>query len=216
LALGFGFLGAFPAAFIESKFLHSNLDGASLQSLISMMGIGFVEEVCKFLPLAIYIYKKRYFNEHTDGVIYFALAGVGFGMPENILYTVSFGAAAGMVRIVLTPIFHAAITAMVGYYLAKGKIAGKSAFLVVVPLTLAIVLHGLYDFGLGSGNAILMFVAVSITFGLSGALFLMYARAGERDQAFGLSPIGNNAFCRWCGTPNPNHNLYCTRCGKNA
>jgi RsiW-degrading membrane proteinase PrsW (M82 family) len=180
------------------------------------MAVGVIEELCKFVPLATYLYKQRYFNEHTDGVIYFALAGLGFGLPENILYTLQYGSRTGLIRLVLTPIFHAAITGMVGYFLIKRKLLGKKAWGVFLPLTAAILLHGLYDFGLAVGTGFYALMALLITLGTSAGLFVLFLKATEQDQDAGLSSSGHNDFCRACGKPNPNHYLYCTYCGKRA
>src|SRR3954452_12470435 len=97
VAAGFGVAGAFAAGLLEGWLVKdaSYLAGESgLKLLGAALTVGVIEEICKFLPLAVWIYKKRYFNEHTDGVIYFALAGLGFGLPENILYTLQFGTKA--------------------------------------------------------------------------------------------------------------------------
>jgi protease PrsW len=219
LAAGFGVAGAFMAATIEGAVIpHGHLQPGNPLAVAfgAAMMVGLIEEACKFIPLAIFIFKRRYFNEHTDGVIYFALAGLGFGLPENILYTMQFGAKTGMTRLILTPLFHAAITGMVGYYLARRKLLGKSAMGVAIPLVAAMILHGLYDFGLLSGVPVLTIMSFLITMGLSAALFILYMKATERDQALGLSAVGHNAYCRACGWPNPEGNLYCVRCGKNA
>jgi RsiW-degrading membrane proteinase PrsW (M82 family) len=220
IAAGFGVLAAIAAGFLEAFLIPSKYSqpgvALGLPLILSSLGIGIIEESCKFLPLSFFLYGKRYFNEHTDGVIYFAIAGLGFGVPENILYTFSFGAKVGVVRIVLTPFFHAATTGMVGYYLAKNKLSHRSKWATAVPLLIAIVLHGTYDLGLLSGNGFLVVLSLMITAGVTLCLFLFYMRAGEHDQAEGLSAVGHNSFCRSCGSPNPKHNLYCTRCGKRA
>lgn len=218
MAVGFGLIGGFVAGFAEgvlpSKYM---LPGAPAGGLLAvMLGVGFIEELCKFLPLALVLYRKRYFNEHTDGVIYFALAGLGFGVPENIMYTLSFGAHIGLGRILLTPFFHAATCGMVGFFLAKRKLAHKSAIGVWPALLAAMVLHGIYDFGLTTGNDALGVLSILITLLLSAGLFIFYERANDLDQDMGLSVVGNNSFCRSCGYPNPKHLLYCTHCGKNA
>ena len=180
------------------------------------MGIGLIEELCKFLPLALFIYGKRYFNEHTDGVIYFAAAGLGFGLPENIIYTLEYGAGTGILRMILTPFFHAATTAVIGYFLVRTKISGKSKLAVPLALLAIIIVHGLYDFGAFSGQPALIIMSLMITLTLSVGIFLLYMRATERDQALGMSAVGNNSFCRNCGFPNPERKLYCTRCGRHA
>jgi len=219
LALGLGLAGAVAASFLEGWLIPVNdlLPGTPYGTLLATtLSIGVIEEGCKFLPLAVLLYKRPYFNEHTDGVIYFALAGLGFGLPENILYTLQFGTKTGAVRLLMTPFFHAATTGLVGYYLIKRKLAGRSLFGILLPLAGLIVLHGLYDFGLSSGSPLYSTGSLMITLGTAGALFLVFLRAQEHDQDLGLSVVGHNAFCRSCGCPNPRHHLYCTGCGKNA
>lgn len=217
---GFGLLGAVIALALETLLIPADgLKAGAAKGLVlvlSAFSVGLIEELSKFLPLALYLYPKRYFNEHTDGVIFFALAGMGFGVPENILYTLQFGVQTGFARIILTPFFHAATTAMVGYYLAKIKLAGQSKLRIVTPLLIAVVLHGLYDLGLSSGNGVMVVLSLMITAGLTVGLFLFFMKASEIDQAQGLSAVGHNSFCRSCGFTNPKHNLYCTRCGKRA
>ncbi len=219
MAFGLGMIGALAAYFLEKKFIPADLLNASVAKIVllkSTMIVGVIEESCKFLPLALIIYGRRFFNEHTDGVIYFALAGLGFGLPENILYTLQQGPQTGFIRIFLTPFFHAATTGMVGYYLAKGKLAKRSPLLVIFPLLVAIALHGFYDFGLLSAVPFYGFMSIIITLCLAGNLFLLFSRATDHDQDLGLSVVGHNNFCRTCGWPNPHHYLYCTHCGKNA
>jgi RsiW-degrading membrane proteinase PrsW (M82 family) len=218
-AAGLGFAAAIAAGYLESKFLPIKDFKAGAppgMMIIASMGVGFIEECCKFLPLAVYIYHKRYFNEHTDGIIYFALAGLGFGLPENILYTMQYGASTGMTRLVLTPIFHAAITGMVGFYLVRCKLDSRKVITVAPILILAVVLHGLYDFGLASGNGILSLLSAVITIGLSINFFYLFMKAGDLDKEQGLSVVGHNGYCRTCGYQNPNHNLYCVHCGMHA
>ncbi|HUY84994.1 MAG TPA: PrsW family glutamic-type intramembrane protease [Candidatus Dormibacteraeota bacterium] len=219
LAAGLGLLGAALAAFLENRLVSANniLPGTPYGTLlIATLSIGVIEEACKFLPLALVLYKRSYFNEHTDGVIYFALAGLGFGLPENILYTLQFGTKAGTARLVMTPFFHAATTGLAGYFLIKRKLAGRSPFGILLPLAGLMVLHGLYDFGLSSGSLLYASISLLITLGVSGGLFVAFLHGQERDQDLGISAVGHNSFCRSCGYPNPRHHLYCTHCGKNA
>ncbi len=219
LAFGFGFGGGIVAAVVENLFISpKDLDPSSTLTTIfvASMAVGVIEEACKFIPLSLFLYPKRYFNEHTDGIIYFALAGLGFGLPENVLYTMQFGAATGFRRMLLTPFFHAAITGMVGYFLIRAKLAKRSPVKVPLVLLMAMILHGLYDFGLASGRMFFTIVSISITFGLSVLLFLLYTKATDLDQQLGMSRVGHNRFCRSCGKPNTDHHLYCTRCGERA
>lgn len=218
-ATGFGLVGALLAGWLESHLLNSRNLTAGAQTgalLASSLAVGAIEESCKFVPLALVLYKKRYFNEYTDGVIYFALAGLGFGLPENLLYTIQFGSHTGLARALLTPLFHAGATAIVGYFLVKQKLSKRSPWLVALPLVAMMLLHGLYDFGLLSGIAFYTYLSLLITLGVSAGLFLVFVRANEHDREQGLSVVGHNSFCRSCGFPNPKHHLYCTQCGQHA
>ncbi|MEO8785252.1 MAG: PrsW family glutamic-type intramembrane protease [Candidatus Saccharimonadales bacterium] len=224
IAVGFGVLAAAVAGVAESiiipgHYLSHPSSGTPLQLLAVAMAIGVVEESFKFIPLALYLYHKSFFNEHTDGIIYFALAGLGFGLPENILYAFSFGAKSGLMRVIMTPIFHSTTTALVGYFLIRAKLGHRKPIaLVSTALLAAIFLHGLYDFGLLVAGQIPLFALLSVI--LTGALticfFWLYKKATQQDQALGISSQGANDFCRHCGTANPEHNLYCSHCGKHA
>jgi len=218
-AAGLGFAGALVAAVVENHLINAgSMQAGAPHGLMlkSSMAVGVIEETCKFLPLALFIYGRHFFNEHTDGVIYFALAGLGFGLPENLLYTVQFGSKAGVARLLLTPLFHAATTGTIGYFLAKRKLARKTAWPAALPLLAMMLLHGFYDFGLAAGVPLYTGISLLITLGLSGGLFFLYQRATNLDQFMGLSVAGHNAFCRACGFPNPKHHLYCTNCGEHA
>lgn len=219
IAFGFGFAGGLVAAIIENMTIPTkSYSSASplLIILVASLAIGVIEEACKFIPLSVFIYPKRYFNEHTDGIVYFALAGLGFGLPENILYAVQFGAATGMKRLLLTPFFHAAITGMVGFVLIKSKLDHRPRVWVTLTLLLAMALHGLYDFGLASGQNAYAIMSITITLGMSLVLFWLYVTATDLDQKTGLSSVGHNDYCRHCGQPNPEHHLYCIECGQRA
>ncbi len=193
-AFGIGALGALLAYFLETKLLSpgSLSESVSKGSLFSTsMVVAAIEESCKFIPLAIIIYGKSFFNEHTDGIIYFALAGLGFGIPENIIYTIQGGYQTGMTRVFLTSIFHASTTAVIGYFLAKQKIELKSPFIVIAAFISIIVLHGVYDYGLLEGNNVLSVVSIFITVCLTGALFTLFSRANRLDQMLGLIKTKN-------------------------
>jgi RsiW-degrading membrane proteinase PrsW (M82 family) len=221
-AFGFGLVGLPVAAVLEAFLLPGlAVDQLTLKAdlgtvALIAIGVGIIEELAKALPLIWFIYKKRYFNEHTDGVIYFALAGLGFGLPENIMYTLQNGTKVGLARLVMTPLFHAATTSLIGYAVIKHKLDKSPIVSMLSMILLAIVLHGLYDFGLLSGRGGLVLLSVITTFGLTISLFVLFVNAQGLDQLSGLSAVGNNSFCRSCGHPNPKHLLYCSHCGKRA
>lgn len=218
-AFGFGVLAMLPVALVEGIFIPEKIDQATVgagMSLLFYMGVGIVEEAAKFLPLAFFIRKKSYFNEYTDGVIYFALSGLAFGLVENITYTAIYGASTGVWRVAIIPIFHAATMGIVGFYFAASKIEGKSWAKPLAILAALAVMHGLYDFGSDSNSLIFLFGSLMLTLLLTVGFFLYYMRATDLDRKAGKSAVGNNKFCRSCGVPNTNHTLYCEACGKLA
>lgn len=217
-AFGLGTLGVVIAGGLEFLLLPDIFAKSQPLSTLAWvsLSIGVIEELCKFLPLMWFLYRKRYFNEHTDGVMYFALAGLGFGLPENIFYALQFGAETGGARIVMTPLFHAATTGLIGYAIARHKVDATPWHRVAYMVVAVILLHALYDFGLFSMIPVLTVMSVMITLGLGVGLFLLLQHARSLDQLKGLSVVGHNNFCRSCGTANPKHNLYCSHCGKRA
>jgi RsiW-degrading membrane proteinase PrsW (M82 family) len=216
LAAGLGALGAIAAYYLEIKLIPASdlvaTAGTPMASiLVGSLAIGLIEEACKFVPIAIFLYKKPYFNEVTDGIIYFAIAGLGFGVPENILYTLNYGSKIGLYRILLTPIFHAATTGMVGYFYAKSKVEKRS---LAIALVGAMLIHGFYDFGLSSGIFGLSVISIAITLATSTFLFILFLRAREIDVDLGLNEIALPKFCEHCGFPNTSGKKYCTHCGE--
>lgn len=218
-AFGLGVVGILIAGGLEQFVLkgdpsmtHMSMGGLAIVCL----AIGVIEELAKSVPLIFLLYHKRFFNEHTDGVIYFALAGLGFGLPENILYTLQKGTGTGIGRIILTPLFHSATTAIIGYAMARVKIDHFPKSYLVKAIIAAIVLHGLYDFGIFSKNSWLGLLSVAVTVALTVNLFVLFMRAKHLDEQQGLSVVGNNSFCRTCGCQNSKRNLYCVKCGNRA
>jgi len=76
------------------SFYSSEFSGQAL----NIASYAAVEELVKFIPFAIFIYKKNYFNEFTDGIIYFAIVGLSFGAIETLLYSLS---GAGLATIIM-------------------------------------------------------------------------------------------------------------------
>lgn len=178
--------------------------------------IGLNEELIKFLPAALFVYKKGYFNELTDGVIYFGLAGMWFGVIENITYGMLFGVQVGIYRAVMTPFIHAGFTALAGIGLARMKLLTKNPISVVGWLGLAVLTHAVYDFLIFTGNGFNAILALLLGISVNLVVFKVFRVAQAWDEKRGMSAVGHNNFCRNCGQPNPQKHLFCTRCGKHT
>lgn len=218
-AFGFGLLAIALAVLLEELLLGKLVNTPQSFSigarLFGFLGVGAIEELAKFVPLALVIFHKPYFREHTDGVIYFAICGLTFGAIENILYTLTMGAGTGLVRLALTPFFHAAATSILGFYLASYKINRGRRNQFILALVLVPLIHGIYDFGLMSGIGIMTVLSLMLTLLLTMGLFLYFMTANEQDRALEAAAAVNGPnFCPHCGHPNTAKQKFCVYCGQ--
>lgn len=149
-----------------------------------------IEEVMKFIPLAIFIYKKPYFNKITDGVTYFAIAGLTFGSIETLLYAITEG---GLITVLfrygLGLFLHGALTATVGYVLASTK-AHRKSFMLTLPVLLdAALLHTIYNLGIfmGPQSAVWYWVTALVSAGITACMFVLFYVGVKTDIYEGRS-----------------------------
>ncbi|MGE5587331.1 MAG: PrsW family intramembrane metalloprotease [Clostridia bacterium] len=154
-AFAYGVLSVFPAAFLEAPFRRVMATGRQdLLALlaVSVLVVGVVEEVSKFVAVKLAAYDNAEFDEVMDGVVYAVAAGLGFAATENLFYATTYGLAVGVVRAFITDLAHASFSGIVGYYLGRAKSDARHATaLVARGLGVAIALHGTYDFLIISG-----------------------------------------------------------------
>lgn len=149
---------------------------------LTLILVGVVEEAAKAIPLAWFIFKKSYFDELSDGVIYFAMSGLCFSLVEDIFYMIEGGSEAGIIRIVFGPFFHAATSGIFGYYLIQAKLKSRSLAKPALVLGGLMILHGLYDFGLTSGIPALAIASLLVSLTLNISLFAFYHYASRADR----------------------------------
>ncbi len=130
-----------------------------------------VEEPTKALVLPL-VLRSRHFDNATDGFVYGAAAGLGFGMTENFLYFVG-GAIEGdvaawvgmvIIRTFFSAVMHATASSLVGALLGWAMFRSWPARLLAgaTGLVAAMTIHGIWN-GLITADQVL---------GTSGALFL--------------------------------------------
>ncbi len=152
--------------------LTPSIDDENYLNLLAVVIIApFVEEFSK--PLALRLKRiRREISEPEDGLIYGAVAGLGFSATENLLYGWSFMSEGLLFFIVLISIrsigaclLHASATAWTGYGYGKTIIKRTSIIRVLPYFLLAIFLHATY-------NSLLTFDIFGITAGLIAAIAL--------------------------------------------
>jgi len=157
--------------------LAISFDDGNIIGLVTAIIIApFAEELTKPLVLRTKTVKKE-LDELEDGLIYGAVAGLGFSATENLLYGWCFLSEGLFVFLVLIIIrsfggclLHASATALTGYGYGKTIIRGKSILRVLPFFILAIFVHAFYNFLVSldivglviSLFAALIFVAISI------------------------------------------------------
>ncbi|MFT4623569.1 MAG: RsiW-degrading membrane proteinase PrsW (M82 family) [Myxococcota bacterium] len=111
-----------------------------------------VEEPAKAAVLLAVIFNRN-FDNMTDGFVYGAAAGLGFGMTENLLYfvgttsnVVAWGGTV-FVRTFYSAVMHATATSIVGAALGYGRFrgAGRMLFAGAVGMLGAMGIHALWN-----------------------------------------------------------------------
>jgi len=150
---------AIIAAIILEIFLDMSLSLSFIQGYPPLFHIfavlmiaPFAEELVK--PLALKtktVYREL--NEFEDGLIYGAVAGLGFSATENLLYGFTFLSEGILYFFVFMTIrsiggclLHASATALTGYGYGKSLLSKKSIFRVLPYFAAAMLMHATYNF----------------------------------------------------------------------
>lgn len=162
------------AAIVLELILHFSLipsiNDPNVLGLISVIIIApFVEEMTK--PLALRLKTvRREIDELEDGLIYGAVAGLGFSATENLFYGRSFMTYGLLFFFILISIrsiggclLHASATAWTGYGYGKTLMKHTSLIRVLPYFLLAILVHAFY-------NSVLSFDIIGVYFSIIIAL----------------------------------------------
>ncbi|MBC7581819.1 PrsW family intramembrane metalloprotease [Aeromicrobium sp.] len=215
----FGALACAGALALELAFLPDALTGVpSDLSTTGLLGgsllIGLIEEGCKALPLLAFLVLTKSIDEVTDGIIFFGISGMVFGVIEDISYAFSLGPAAGIGKIITGPFIHAGFSILVGWTLSSAIIQKRVWVLPVAGFAAAVGLHGLYDFGLFYGSVLSILMSLAITIFVNLNIFWLMRVSKRADAKLGIAADGANLYCRNCGRPNPQHFVFCPYCGQ--
>lgn len=176
-------------------------------------GVALVEEFSKWLVLYHTSYNNYEFDQVFDMIVYSAFVALGFACFENILYVFEHGMGTAIIRAFSAVPGHFFDGVFMGYYLSMAKVSDinkdfsskkKNMFL---SLFIPMMLHGIYDFCLFSGNVgfvIIFFVFMIILYIKSFSKVKQMSRENKKLRY-------NNKYCPNCGTPV--NSDYCTGCG---
>lgn len=217
-ALIFGGLVTLVVPIIRDPLLHLlRLPDVSPQHLsFGLLGgtliAASLEEIAKFAPLAILFARKHYIHKISEGVTYFALAGVGFAFVENLGYAGILGGGhevgISISRLLVTLCLHPGTVAIIGYYFARAQLGDGSNKKVIAALVAMSLAHTAYNLGATSSA---MYVSLPISLVLTVGIGIFLGRAVQDDWEIGLS---DKVKCLNCGTLNPADSRYCSHCAK--
>jgi len=148
---------AILAALILEIILHipiviSFKEAGLIAFLTAVLVAPFAEELTKPMILRYHKIKKE-LDEPEDGLIYGAVAGLGFSATENLLYglialqeSIEYFLFLILVRSIAGCLLHASATAWTGYGYGQFILKKTSFFRVIPFLFLAIIIHSFYNF----------------------------------------------------------------------
>jgi len=154
----YGMLATIPTALLELGFAKQagtlNLPPPLFIVLYVFLGIGFMEEMLKYLVVKQTVLNNREFDEPVDAMLYMIVAALGFAALENLLILLPMSlrfqffeaAFVGIFRFIGATFLHALCSGLLGYFLALSFFHAKDKTkLTLAGLFLAALLHGLYD-----------------------------------------------------------------------
>ena len=152
-----GILITIPAGFANvylMQIIYENFYYSNYYNEIDTFFVGpFVEEILKFSIILLYCSRLDDFDEPMDGLVYGATAALGFAMAENFDYVYSaeeFGTTwqdIAWIRAFLTAPMHASCGAIIGFSFSYYYFYNKNIIFLIIGLSIAIILHFLYNYG---------------------------------------------------------------------
>ena len=158
------------------------------------------EEVIKFLVIALFCAKSVDFDEPMDGIVYGAVASLGFATFENVLYVLGGGLPLAIARGLTAVPAHASFGVVMGYFYARAHFSDKKIPLFLAAYFIPTLLHGLYDafifaptniaaqytdIDMPAHESILILIFIAsflLTFGTSLFLAFRYLKIMQKEQ----------------------------------
>jgi len=184
-----GILITVPVYLIQAWYSQHNVESyltipATLFS--SFVLVALSEELFKFAALMLYPYRRRFFNEPIDGIVYAVVIAMGFATVENILYAFRYGLHTVLLRALTAVPAHACFGVLMGYYVGKARFVAAERRLryLIYGVILAIGIHGLYDFFILQQIYDGLILLAMLTLALSLFFALRLLREQQEDSPF--------------------------------
>jgi RsiW-degrading membrane proteinase PrsW (M82 family) len=128
-------------------FLLPPIDSPILYGFVAAFLLAAIpEECCKLLVVRGYSLRQREFDEPMDGIVYGAVASLGFAALENVMYVFNGGLWVAGFRALTAVPAHAFFGVILGYFVGRARFEPElRRSLTLTGLILAILFHGFYD-----------------------------------------------------------------------
>ena len=150
ICFGLGILCGLPTFGIQALVAKTGIEDSNHLGLLLInvfIVVAFSEELAKLVALIAYPYRKAFFNEPMDGIIYTMMIGMGFAAVENVIYANKFGMETILVRAFTAVPAHAIFAVVMGYFVGLSKfVEAKKKQYILRGFLLTVFIHGLYDF----------------------------------------------------------------------
>ncbi len=144
-----GMVITFPARWLEIKAYHigwHESENFPMTIFVAFTVVAFNEELFKFIALVAYPFKKSFFNEPFDGIVYATMIGMGFAALENMLYVNQYSLSETWGRAFTAVPSHGVYAIMMGYFAGLAKFNPQKKWkLLGLGLLSATLMHGIYD-----------------------------------------------------------------------
>lgn len=157
-----GMLAVIPVLVVETIGEWLNIFTGLVGILIkAFVVVALTEEYFKRSVVMRVAFSHPAYNERLDGIIYCAVASLGFATVENISYVITYWAdqpSLWLTRALLSVPTHMLLGITMGYFLSMAKYCINpqlSKKYYRMSLTVPVILHGIYDFILMSDSGFL-------------------------------------------------------------
>lgn len=121
--------------------------------LILFLGISFIEEYIKYLPVKYLVIRRPDFDEPVDGMIYMMTSAMGFAALENVLFVLPMfhenlpaSLEIATNRFLGANLLHALSSGIVGFFLARAWFHPHRHHFIALGIIIAAFLHTAFNY----------------------------------------------------------------------
>lgn len=148
---GLGVACTIPAVIFALPFFvfgHLIISPLARAFLMAFFAAAIPEEFAKLLVIRFYSARLPSFDEPMDGIVYGVVVALGFAALENVLYVSTGTLTTAVMRAFTAVPAHAIEGGMIGYAISRAMFVPGSRSRTWIGYVAAVLLHGLYNFGL--------------------------------------------------------------------